>query len=205
MSLATFVPAAILETILIRLAALFLTGAAGDMAAARHAAAQMLAAYHPETEDEVRLAANIMVFSFHAVEALSQASAPDLPITRILRLRGSAISLSRESQKAERRLDQLQTARRQGIPAQPAESRPTQAQSEPKIEKALGLIEDTRKVAVAAKASGLTWTQAYEQRQRDARVAASLKRAEARTAAQAATATSGAIPGHEGPAIARAT
>jgi hypothetical protein len=31
----------------------------------------------------------------------------------------------------------------------------------------------------------VTWTQAYEQRQRDNRIAASLKRAEARVAAQA--------------------
>ncbi|MEA2774579.1 MAG: hypothetical protein QOD93_7541, partial [Acetobacteraceae bacterium] len=34
----------------------------------------------------------------------------------------------------------------------------------------------------------LTWTQAYEQRQRDARIAASLKRAELRIAAQASAA-----------------
>src|SRR5450432_500858 len=114
-------PAAILETILTRLAVLFLTGAAGDLIAARHAAAHMLGAYHPETEDEYRLAANIVGFSFQSLEALSQSAAPDLPITRVLRLRGSAVSLSRESHKAERRLDQLQKARRQGIPAQPAE------------------------------------------------------------------------------------
>ena len=49
MSLAKTLPAAVLETILTHLAALFLTGAAGDMIAAREAAAQMLSAYHPET------------------------------------------------------------------------------------------------------------------------------------------------------------
>jgi len=37
---------------------------------------------------------------------------------------------------------------------------------------------------VAAKANNLTWTQAYEQRQRETRIAASLQRAEARIAAQ---------------------
>jgi hypothetical protein len=203
MSLATVVPAAILETILTHLAALFLTGAAGDLTAARDAAARMLGAHHPETEDELRLAATVTAFSFNALEALSQASVPDIPISRVLRLRGSAVSLSREAQKAERRLDQLQTARQQGIPAQQAESHPNPALSEPKIEKALDLIEDTRKIAVAAKASGQTWTQAYEQRQRDARITASLKRAEARVAAQAEIATSGAIPGPPGSAIAQ--
>jgi hypothetical protein len=178
--LANTLPPAVVETILTHLAALFLTGAAGDITAARRAAAQMLAAYHPHTEDELRLAANIVGFSFHALEALGQAATPDLPLTKILRLRGGAVSLSRESHKAQRRLDQLQKARREGIPAQPAET----PRPEPKIERAIDLIEDTRTVTVAAKAQGLTWTQAYEQRQRDKRIAASLKRAEARVAAQ---------------------
>jgi hypothetical protein len=199
MSLAKTLPAAVLETILTHLAALFLTGAAGDMIAAREAAAQMLSAYHPETEDELRLAANVISFSFQALEALSQAASPDMPLTRTLRLRGSAVSLSRESFKAQRRLDKLQTARRAGIPAK---IRPEPAQPEPKIEKALDLIQDTRTVTVAAKAQGLTWTQAYDQRQRAARIAAGLKRAEARIAAQANTAPRGAISGH--PAAAQA-
>jgi hypothetical protein len=183
MPFATTLPAAIVQTILARLAALFLTGADGDMTAAREAATQMLGVYRPETEDELRLAANIIGFSFQALEALGQAATPDMPVTRILRLRGSAVSLSRESREAERRLDQLQKARRQGVPIQQAETRPEPARTEPKINKAVSLIDDTNSVASAAKASGLTWTQAYEQRQRDTRIAASLKRAEARVAA----------------------
>jgi hypothetical protein len=169
MSLANF-PAAVVETILIRLAALFLIGAGGDTTAARRAATQMLGAYHPETEDELRLAAHIIGFSFHALEALGQAAAPDLPVTRVLRLRGSAVSLSRESEKAQRRLSQLQKNR-------PAEARPERAGPSPKIENPI------QKIAV--KATGLTWTQSYELRQRDMRIAASLKRAEARIATQA--------------------
>ena len=192
-SLAKTLPAAVLETILTHLAALFLTGAGGDMIAAREAAAQMLSAYHPETEDELHLAANVISFSFQALEALAQAATPDIPLTRTLRLRGSAVSLSRESHKAQRRLDKLQTARRAGIPAK-IQAEP--AQPEAKIEKALDLIKDTRTVTVAAKAQGLTWTQAYEQRQRAARIAAGLKRAEARVAAQANIAVRGAPSSH---------
>jgi hypothetical protein len=116
-----------------------------------------------------------------------------MPLTKILRLRGGAVSLSRESHKAQRRLDQLQNARREGIPAA---NQPEPAQPEPKIEKALDLIEDTRTIDVAAKAQGLTWTQAYEQRQRDMRIAASLKRAEARVASLANVAAVGAISEH---------
>jgi hypothetical protein len=193
MPLPITLPAGIVETILTRLAAIFLTGALGDIDAARHAATQMLLAYHPETTDELRLAANIVGFSFQALEALGQAAAPDLPLTRILRLRGGAVSLSREAAKAERRLGQLQQARRHPVETQPearispeAESPP---QPQPKIEKALALIQDTGDIAAAAKAGNLTWTQVYEQRQRDSRITASLKRAEARIAAQATAAT----------------
>ncbi len=181
MSLAKTLPAAILETVLTRLAPLFLAGATGDMNAAREAASDMLAAYNPQTPDELHLAANIVGFSFQALEALAQAAIPDMPLTRTLRLRGGAVSLSRESHKAQRRLDKLQTTRRAGIPAE-TETKP--AHPEPKIERSVELIGNTRKIAAAAKIQGLTWTQAYEQRQRDARITASQKRAEARIAAQ---------------------
>ena len=58
----------------------------------------------------------------------------------------------------------------------------------PKIEHAVALIQETATVAAAAKAGNITWTQAYQQRQRDARIAASLQRAEHRVATQAALA-----------------
>jgi hypothetical protein len=199
MSLPTTLPTAIVETILTRIAALFLTGAGGDTIAARHAASQMLGAYHPQTEDELRLAGNIVCFSFQALEALGQAATPDIALTRILRLRGGAVSLSRESAKAERRLGQLQKARQQPIQAQQPEIQPEPAQPQPKIEKAAALIRETGEITVAAKATKQTWTQAYEQRQRDKRIAASLLKAQARIAAQANTAP------HDNPTAAQAT
>jgi hypothetical protein len=193
MPLLTTLPAAILETILVRLAALFLIGAGNDIAAARQAAAEMLNAYNPETPEELRLAANIIGFSFQALEALAQAAGPDLPITRILRLRGSAVSLNRESAKAERRLAQLQKARQQAIPA---EIQPQPVQPKPKIENAIALIQDTNTVAAAAKANGVTWTRAHELRQRDLRIAASLKRAEARFGVEPSQPIPNATPNH---------
>jgi hypothetical protein len=193
MSLPATLPAAILETILTGLAALFLTGANHDANAARQAACRMLDAYHPETEDELRLAASIIGFSFHALEALGQAAAPDMPLTRMLRLRSSAVSLSRESAKAERRLVQLRKASPQPVAAPAAEIQP-----EPKVEQALAPIRDTGKLAAIAKANGVSWTRAYEQRQTDARIAASLKRAEARIPAQPDPAASGRQPMAQG-------
>jgi hypothetical protein len=176
---AWILPTAILETILTRLAAIFLAGANNDATLARHAAVQALAAYHPRTETEFRLAATIIAFGFQALEALGQAATADMPLTRILRLRGSAVSLSREANKAQRRLDQLLETS-----PQPNQPEPQPPEIPPHIEKALDLIEETRTIATTAKASGLTWTQSYEARQRDQRIAASLKRAEARIAAQ---------------------
>ena len=179
-------PAAILETILARLTVLFLIGAGGDPDAARAAAAQMLATYNPRTADEARLAAAIIGFSFQALEALSQAAIPDMPLARVLRLRGSAVSLNREAAKAERRLDQLRHAKpvQQTAPQPEADTQPEPALA-PKIEHAVALIQETATVAAAAKAGNITWTQAYQQRQRDARIAASLLRAERRLAEQA--------------------
>jgi hypothetical protein len=187
---------AILDTVLGRLALLFLTGAGGDLAAARHAASQMLAAYNAESPNELRLAAEIMSFGFHALEALSQAAAPDLPLTKILRLRDSAVSLSREAHKAQRKLDQLQRERRAGIPAQPVENLATQtetAPTRPQIDKALALIEATREapgkapleaMTSAARNGGKTWTQAYQQRLTAKRIADNLKKNQAAHARQ---------------------
>jgi hypothetical protein len=189
-TLATSLPATILETILARLALLFLTGTGGDLTAARQAAIQMLASYHPETEDELRLAAQIVGFSFQALEALSQSASHDLPLTRILRLRGCAVSLSRESHKAQRRLDQIQQARRAGSAAQPA----APAAPYPKIEKAVALIADTRQVAAVAKNTGQTWTQAYRQRERARRMTKNLKKNQAAHLSAVAAANDGSAP-----------
>jgi hypothetical protein len=181
MSLAKTLPTAILDTILSYLTTLFLPGTAGDFTAARRAAGQMLAAYQPRTEDELRLAAAIVSFSLQALDSLSQAASPDLPLTKILRLRGSAVSLSRESDKAQRRLEHLQQTHRQteAIRPEATQTEATRPEAEPPL---------------APASAKLTWTQAYEQRQRDQRIAASLKRAEARVAAHQIPPTATASP-----------
>jgi hypothetical protein len=168
---------AFVETVLGQLALLFLS--AGDTEAARHAATRMLAAYNAETEEELSLAAEIISFRLHALEALAYAAGPDLSLNKVLRLRGGAVSLSRESHKAQRKLDQLQRARRAGKqPAQPAQVDPAAAPASPGIDRALGLIEAAREATQAATqptknqtTKKLTWTQAYQQRLRDKRLA----------------------------------
>ena len=168
MSLPTTIPQAVLDTVLNRLALLFLAGAVGDPTAARHAAAHMLAAYNPETPDELSLASEIISFSFHALEALGDAATPELSLNKILRLRGSAVSLSRESHKAQRKLDQLQRVRSDGIQQQPTEAQPT-AETAPALQ-------------TAGTSGKITWTQAYQQRLRANRMAESAKKNQARLA-----------------------
>jgi hypothetical protein len=184
MSAATTILPAILDTVLGRLTLLFLSGANGDTPAARHAAAQMLASYDPQTANEVRLAASIISFSLHALEALSQAATPDMPLNKILRLRGGAVSLSRESDKAERRLAQLQTTRREGFHPQPAEDETAETnppeQQHPLADKAIALIEATRQqIKPADKNNAPIWSKAYQQQQAARRITDNLKKNQA--------------------------
>ncbi|MDR3533425.1 MAG: hypothetical protein P4L90_23065 [Rhodopila sp.] len=189
MSLPTTIPQAILDTVLGRLALLFLTGAAGDPTVARHAASQMLAAYNVETEEELRLAAEIICFGFHTLEALSYASDPDLSLNKICRLRGSAVSLSRESHKAQRKLDQLQRQRRAGTPTQPETPapQPEPTPARPRIDNALGLIEAERPAKqIIGKDGGKSWSQSFQKRQTARRIAENLKKNQAQHASETA-------------------
>jgi hypothetical protein len=160
MTLSPALPQALLATILGRLVRLLLTAANNDETAARQAAIETLADYQPETAAELRLAANIVSFSLHALEALSQAAIPDLSLAKTLRLRGSAVSLSRESHKAERRLEQRQQARGAGHP-EPETIEPMP----PNAEKAIALIEATRPPAPAP-----VWSKSHQQREAARRI-----------------------------------
>ncbi len=119
MSVSSIITPAVLDKILGSLALLFLATTGGDLAAARHAASRLLACYDVETEEELRLAADIVSFGFHALDALGQSMAPDLPLKEVLRLRGSACSLSRQSHSSQRKLDQLRRDRLAPAAAEP--------------------------------------------------------------------------------------
>jgi hypothetical protein len=191
MSLSATIAQAIWDTVIGRLAVLFLTGAAGDMTAAREAARQMLAAHNAATPGELTLAAEIISLQFHTLEALSYASDQQLSLNKVLRLRGSAVSLSRESHKAQRKLDQLQAARRAGTTIQIAEIPPR-----PAVTNALDLIETARDaIQIAAKSGGKTWTQAFQERLTAKRIAKKLAKKQAQQANQ---------PAHANPAAASA-
>jgi hypothetical protein len=100
-----------LDTILMRLVPWFLTAAEGCIETARHAALSTLASYNVETDEEIRLAAEIASFGLSALTALSSSFDPDLSLNAILRLRGSANSLHRSAHQCQRTLDKLRKER----------------------------------------------------------------------------------------------
>jgi hypothetical protein len=178
------IPQAIWDTLLGRLAPLFLIGAAGDPASAREAAHQMLAAYNPQTSVELRLAAEIIGFGLHALEALGQAADPALSLNRVLRLRGSAVSLSREAHKSQRKLDQLQRAHAIQPPAQAQPSpQPEPAQDHPGTQTA----SPTEAECLAARTKAKIWLQSYNEREAAERIAKNLMQNQVDHAARAAS------------------
>jgi hypothetical protein len=117
MSLFPSITAIFLDTIIGPLVPWFLTAADGDIKAARHTVISMLASYNVETEEELRLAAEIVSFSFGIMEALSKAMDPDLPLNAVLRLRGSANASQRSKHQCQRVLDRLRKERRTAVAA----------------------------------------------------------------------------------------
>jgi hypothetical protein len=141
MSLPATLPQAILDTILSRLALLFLSGAGDNMAVARDAVRQLQPGNRPRAQSRGR---NHQPPNARAGRAQLRRQ-PRYGANKILRLRGSAVSLSREQHKAHRKLDQIQKVRRAGLQPQVAEPLPT----DPKIEKAIAVVQAERPAAPA--------------------------------------------------------
>ncbi len=87
-------PTPILDTVLLVLIPLFLPVTRGDVGMAREAATGVLNDYKAATQEELRLAGEIVTYSLNALQALAESADPDIPISRVIRLRGSASSTS---------------------------------------------------------------------------------------------------------------
>jgi hypothetical protein len=111
---------------------------------------------------------------------------PELSLNKKQRLRGSAVSLSREAHKARRKLDQLQRAR---LTASPQPEVPAPAPPDkPGTDQPTGLIESAREAPETSTRSGDVqgWTQggtmSRQQRRAAERIARNLKRDDAERA-----------------------
>jgi hypothetical protein len=102
----------IIDAMISLLVPLFVPGRGGDLVAARQIAARLLANYNAETEEELRLAAEIIGFAFTALDALARSMAPDLTLNQVIRLRGLANSQHRSANQCQRTLDKLRLERR---------------------------------------------------------------------------------------------
>jgi hypothetical protein len=150
MSFPTTITPAILDPVLGQIAPHFLVGANNDLPTARQAASHILDAYNVATEEELQLAADIVSLGCHMLEALSEA-ALDPSSNKKIRLRGSAVSLSREAHKARRKLDQLQRARRMPAPQVEAQA---PAPDTAKTDQAADLVEFARQALTASTRQG---------------------------------------------------
>ena len=116
MTLPSHLSPTILSASISHIAPLFMAAAKVEEQAARAAVTDLLADYKPQTNEELTLAADIVHYRFLAMDNLARSSDPELSLTKVLRLRGSAVSLSREAHKAQRKLDKLQASRTTLIP-----------------------------------------------------------------------------------------
>ena len=193
MSLPATIPAAIIETILAHLAPIFLLGAQGNQDAARQAALHLLISYKPRNEQELGLAADIISYSFHGLEALTQSAAPDTPLPRILRLRSGAVSLNREAHRCRKKLEALQRSE----PTEPqAETVPTPGRIS--AEAAIELVEQAQQVAdkfnknaQQGRYGGMTYSQALSKRMTAQRMAEKARRRAAENGSRMELASTG--------------
>ena len=79
-------------------------GITADLAAARAEALETLASYGARTRAELLCAVQIIVFSFAALDTLTQANTPEMSPSMRLRYRGCANNLNRHCQKTEQTL-----------------------------------------------------------------------------------------------------
>jgi hypothetical protein len=196
MSLPASIPAAIVDTILGRLAALFLIGANGNVEAARQAVLHLLAGYNIQTDQELFLAAEVISFGCYSLEALSQSATPDMPLNKVIRLRASAVSLNRESHRSRLKLEQMQRGRAAGVPApQPAGTLPEEAPQRPSMDQAVELVDIAReaietagKNAQQGKYGGMTYAPQLQNRMTAKRMVEKAKRKAAEDNARIAAA-----------------
>ncbi len=100
------ISAAFLDRLVVFLAPLFVT-ATLDIEAAGIITRETLLSYGARTDRELRLAALNLAFSISALDAMSRAADPLLPLNQTLRLRGNANALNRAANQTEARFDAL--------------------------------------------------------------------------------------------------
>jgi hypothetical protein len=175
-------PESLLKTLLRPLTALLFEAANEDLKAAWDGAVDAVSVFNPQTTVELRLAIRVCIFNILGNQSLAEASNKEIPIDRMLRLQNGALALVRAADKAELRLEERRAARVEGQDPTDDPEELTETDS-PRIENAIALLDETKVITAQAAIHGVTWKQAYKQRNLEKRLAKRQERA-ARTQAQ---------------------
>src|SRR4051795_13378457 len=124
MSLPTHISRVAINAVLDLLFPLLLTAAGGSQEAATQAALDLLAEYHPNSAEELGLAAEIIAFRYKLLGCLRASTRPGLSPGEVRDLDKMATALRRSESGAQRKLDALQRARRVGAKQNAAKRQP---------------------------------------------------------------------------------
>jgi hypothetical protein len=148
-------PQEVTQTIVQNLAALLLDAADGNPDQAKDAASRAIEAFKPRTEAEFRLAARVTAYTLQATHALARANRPDTTDAAATRHCGTAMALTKEADKAEQRLAELQAGPPQEQDEIPSQHVPAaQPKSFPKSK------DELRKIGIYAQQHRISFAQA---------------------------------------------
>jgi hypothetical protein len=168
-------PDSLIETLILPLTALLLAASGNDNATAKANALKLIEVHDPTTVIELRLAVRIELFNIRANQTASEAGTRDLSPEIATRVTAGAISLTREADKAERRLEKLKTARPQAQEEPRTQSFSPASDPDPERESPLrdpqAVAEEIKQITVHAQANGLPFAKAYKQRKLEKRLA----------------------------------
>jgi hypothetical protein len=126
---------ALLDAVIALLAPMFLWSTGGDVACARLAAMEALAAYRATGSRSLITATKIIAFELAALCSLSQSMSEEISLSMTLRLRGNANSMDRAAERNRRTLEQdCGTAESPGLP--------TEARLEQAVAEAQRMVEE---------------------------------------------------------------
>ena len=142
-------------------------------ATAKANALKLIEAHDPKTVIELRLAVRIELFNISANQTISRACPSDLPPLIATRVTTGALSLIREADKAERRLEKLKAARPQAQEEpqhQAPVSDPYRDAESPSRDPHV-VAEEIKQITAHAEASGIPFVKAYKQQRLEKRLA----------------------------------
>jgi hypothetical protein len=123
----------------------FIVDATTNDASAREAARHMLGDYNAATGRELQLAAQVVVFSFAALDCLRcSMTERDMPVEVLLRMRTNAVALNGLCEKSQKALDARQRDRGKGVAFTSNAAQLDEAEFEAAISKARQMVAFAR-------------------------------------------------------------